>query len=58
MSAFVDEAQLNVRGGEMIEEELASGQQIVGDLEIVENLLLGDAAHAVFRAGRIAELRR
>ena len=46
--------EMRVGGGEVVEEKFAAGEQIVGDLEFLEELLLREPAHAVLGAGKIA----
>jgi hypothetical protein len=39
--------EMRVRGGEMVEEVLTPGQQIVGDPEVLEQSFRGELDHAV-----------
>src|SRR6266545_1904513 len=50
--------EMRVRGGEMVEEVLTPGQQIVADPEVLDQSFRGELDYAVGRAGCVADLGR
>src|SRR5438128_7727162 len=50
--------EMRVRGGEMVEEVLTPGQQIVADPEVLEQSFRGELDDAVGRAGCVADFGR
>src|SRR5439155_22326397 len=49
---------MRVRGGEMVEEELSPGQQVVADPEVLEQSFRGELDDAVGRARCVADFGR